>query len=126
MHIEIEFTANPIVEPVLIPYEEAGALVEFRGLVRMTERGKKISALVYEIYEKMAHRRIREILEKLNQEHPILTATVIHRYGIVPTGEASIYVRTQSKHRGEAFYVLEHFMNEFKADVPIWKTGSLA
>ncbi len=126
MHIEIEFTANPIVEPVRIPYEEAGALVEFRGLVRMTERGAKISALVYEIYEKMAHRRIREILEKLNLEHPILTATVIHRYGIVPTGEASIYVRLQSKHRGEAFYVLEHFMHEFKADVPIWKTGSLA
>lgn len=126
MHIEIEFTANPIVEPPRIPYEEAGALVEFRGLVRRTEREKKISALVYEIYEKMAHRLIREILERLNQEHPILSATVIHRYGIVPTGEASIYVRIQSKHRGEAFRVLERFMNDFKADVPIWKTGSLS
>ncbi|CAN5379249.1 molybdenum cofactor biosynthesis protein MoaE [soil metagenome] len=126
MRIDIEFTANPIVEPALIPYEEAGALVEFRGLVRATEKERKISALIYEIYETMAHRLIREILEELNSEHPILTAVVIHRYGVVPTGEASIYVRIQSKHRGEAFYVLEHFMNEFKDDVPIWKTGSLS
>ncbi len=125
MHIEIEFVDGPIVEPTPVPYEEGGALLEFRGLVRATERGGRIAALIYEIYEKMAHRQIREILEKLHQQEPLLTALVIHRYGIVPVGQASIFVRLQSQHRGAAFHAMEQFMNQFKTDVPIWKTGSL-
>lgn len=125
MHIEIDFVAAPIAEPSPIPYEEGGALVEFRGLVRATERDHRISALIYEIYETMAHRQIREIFEQLNHEHPLLAVHVIHRYGIVPVGQPSIFVRIQSKHRGEAFSALEKFMNRFKIDVPIWKTGSL-
>jgi molybdopterin synthase catalytic subunit len=50
---------------------------------------------------------------------------VIHRVGIVPVGEAAIYVGIAARHRAEAFGLLDEFMNRLKQDVPIWKLRAL-
>ena len=125
MIIEIEFTNQPIPSQSHHANAGAGAVLEFHGIVREFEQGAKISALVYELYEPMAEAVIRRILETLGETHPCLSVHVIHRHGTVPVGEASIHVRVESKHRGEGLRLLEEFMNQLKADVPIWKTGSL-
>ncbi len=125
MIIEVQFTDQPLVIPADTPRMGGGSVLEFLGLVRAVEQGEKISALVYEIYEPMAGKVIRRILEKLGEANPCLSVRVMHRHGIVPAGEASIYVCVESQHRGEGLRLLEEFMNQLKADVPIWKTGSL-
>ena len=73
----------------------------------------------------MADRMVRRIVEELNAEYPCLAflsfiVTVWSR-----SGERSIYVRIEALHRSEAISMLEHFMNRLKADVPIWKSGSV-
>jgi molybdopterin synthase catalytic subunit len=45
----------------------------------------------------------------------------IHRLGWVPVGEASLFVRVLSAHRGEALRFLAEAINRLKTDVPIWK-----
>ncbi len=123
MEIEISFTDQPVKEPRLSLADGAGSLVEFRGVVRGAENGAPISALIYDLYEAMAAKVIREIVVEIGRTHPCLRVVVIHRHGTIPVGETAIYLRIDSKHRGEGFRMMEEFMNRLKKDVPIWKTG---
>lgn len=124
MEITVQFTTSPIERPPAEFSDRAGAVAEFWGVVRAEENDRRIAGLVYEIYEPMADRQIRRILEELHASHPCLAAWVTHRHGIVPAGSPSIFVRICSKHRIAAFRVLEEFMNRLKIEVPIWKTGT--
>ena len=128
MKIEIQITQAPIVAPKMAEKfsGSAGAFVEFSGTVRDLEAGEKISALEYEAYSPMAENEIRRILKSLAEKHPCLAASVIHRIGVVPVGEAAIYFGVVSKHRGEALAVVTEFMHKLKQDVPIWKVRALA
>ncbi len=126
MEIEIKLTHGPIAEKVLPPPSgEQGAWLEFRGVVRGEENGKKISALEYEAYPEMAAREIRRLLEAISSRHPCLAAKIIHRIGIIPVGETAIYFGVASAHRAEGIALLAEFMDKLKQDVPIWKRRAL-
>ena len=103
----------------------AGAWLEFRGVVRSEENGAVIAALEYEAYSPMAEMEMRRIIAELAGGQPSLFARVIHRVGIVPVGEAAIYIGIAGRHRAEAFALLAGFMDRLKQDVPIWKRRAL-
>ena len=125
MQLTILFTDRTIHLANVSPCDGAGALVEFQGIVRGVESGATIGGLVYEIYQPMAERMIRRIVEELDTEYPCHAFHVVHRHGLVPVGEAAIYVRIEASHRSEAIKMLELFMNRLKAEVPIWKSGTV-
>jgi molybdopterin synthase catalytic subunit len=125
MRIEIEFTEEGIARPQVwrVPCDpETGSLVEFYGLVRETENAEKISSLHYEAYLSMAEKVMREKIAELEKRHACQAVRIVHRLGVVARGESAIYVGVQSKHRREGFLFLQEFMDEFKKDVPIWKS----
>jgi molybdopterin synthase catalytic subunit len=125
MEIEIILAQEPIARPQTwtVPFGlETGSLVEFYGIVRETEGVDKIPALHYEAYASMAEKVMREKIALLEQKHPCQAIRIVHRLGVVPKGESAIYVGIQSKHRREGFLFLQEFMDEFKKDVPIWKS----
>ena len=121
----ILFTNLPIRMENVSPCDGAGALIEFRGIVRDVEHGATIGGLLYEIYQPMAERMIRRIVEEIDGQHPCQAFHVVHRHGLVPVGEAAIYVRIEASHRLEAMKMLELFMNRLKGEVPIWKSGTV-
>jgi len=121
MDLTIRFTNRTICGSDAAPSDGAGAVVEFRGIVRGVERVTKIAGLIYEIYEPMADRMVKRIIEELDAEYPCLAFLVVHRHGLVPVGETAIYVRIEARHRSEAIKMLEQFMNRLKTEVPIWK-----
>lgn len=125
MRVRVEFTGGPIKEPPREVGQGIGAVVEFWGVVRNTEKDSAIAGLDYEIYEPMAGRVIARILEELAAEFPCESALVIHRHGTVPAGEASIFVRIESRHRKEAYRLLDRFMDRMKTEAPIWKVGTV-
>lgn len=128
MHLEVQLTHAPI-PPSLPPPAAAagaGAWVEFRGVVRGEENGRPIAALEYEAYAPMAEREIQRLLTALAPQHPCLAARVIHRLGVIPAGEAAIYVGLAGRHRAEVFALLAQFMDRLKQEVPIWKRRALA
>ena len=126
MEIEVQLTVSPIAEKISPPRLAAhGAWLEFRGAVRDEENGEQISGLEYEAYPEMAVREIRRILESLATRHPCLATKIIHRVGIIPAGEAAIYVGIASRHRAEAIALLGEFMNQLKQGVPIWKRRAI-
>jgi molybdopterin synthase catalytic subunit len=119
---EIHFTADPIVvPPEVLPSREIGASVEFRGIVREMEEGSTLSGLHYEAYEAMARRVLQGHFDELAAIHPCAAVLFIHRTGWVPVGEASLFIRVLSAHRGEALAFLGEAIDRLKLDVPIWK-----
>jgi len=129
MQIDLQLTRERIgLGPCVLsePVVDAGAWVEFRGVVRGHEDGQPITAIEYEAYPEMAIRQLRRILEELKATHPCLVVQVVHRLGLVPVGETAIYVRIAGKHRAEAFAMLAGFMDRLKQDVPIWKVRAVA
>jgi molybdopterin synthase catalytic subunit len=100
---------------------EGGAIVEFWGVVRGTEEGEPISGIEYEAYPEMAEHQMHRILEDLEGRLPLHREIVIHRTGVVPVGESSLYVRIEASHRREAFVACQSFIDQLKRDVPVWK-----
>ena len=127
MEIQVQLTDQPIPPSVPPPAHQGtvGAWTEFRGLVRTEENRRPIIALDYQAYREMAERELRRLLVELAAQHPCLSAHVIHRVGVVPVGEAAIYVGIASARRAEGFAMLAAFMDRLKQDVPIWKRRSL-
>jgi molybdopterin synthase catalytic subunit len=122
MQAEILLTDEAIVVPrTRLPSREIGACVEFYGIVREMENEAALAGLQYEAYEQMARTQLERIFTELNAANPVAAVLFIHRLGWVPVGEASLFVRVLSAHRGEALLFLGHAINRMKADVPIWK-----
>jgi molybdopterin synthase catalytic subunit len=129
MRIEVHLTRERIVPPAPETGSsggEVGAWVEFAGIVRGIEDGRRIAALEYEAYETMALRVMREILATLAAQHPCEAVRVIHRVGVVPVGETAIWIGAASSHRREALALVTEFMDRLKLDVPIWKRRALS
>jgi molybdopterin synthase catalytic subunit len=122
MIIEIHFTADPIaIPPEVLPSREIGAAVEFRGIVREMEQGQALGGLHYEAYEPMARTLLQRHFAELAGLHPCAAVHFIHRTGWVPVGEASLFIRVLSAHRGEGLAFLAAAIDRLKLDVPIWK-----
>ncbi|MEP6670669.1 MAG: molybdenum cofactor biosynthesis protein MoaE [Chthoniobacter sp.] len=122
MDKHITFTPTSIVvPPSTLPSREIGACVEFQGIVRELEQGQSLAGLQYEAHESMARRHLERIFDELCAVHPCAAVVFIHRLGWVPVGEASLFVRVLSSHRGEALRFLADAIDRMKADVPIWK-----
>jgi len=118
----IIFTSESIVIPSTdLPSREIGACVEFQGIVRELEQGNALAGLHYEAHESMARRHLERIFDELTAAHPCASVVFIHRLGWVPVGEASLFIRVLSAHRGEALRFLAEAIDRMKADVPIWK-----
>ena len=84
-----------------------GMLLTFTGIVR---DDNKISGLSFDIYEPM----LNEWFKKY--ENKVLMA---HSKGDVYVGETSFMCGVYSKHR--EFKLIEDFVEDFKANAPIWK-----
>ncbi|MFT3781569.1 MAG: molybdenum cofactor biosynthesis protein MoaE [Nibricoccus sp.] len=126
MIVDIQIVDQPIATPKSASETSSvGAVAEFTGIVRAEENGSIISALEYEAYRPMAEKVMRQIINDLAAKSPCEMVSVIHRVGVIPVGEAAIYIRARAKHRAEAFAMVTQFMDRLKQDVPIWKVRAL-
>jgi molybdopterin synthase catalytic subunit/molybdopterin converting factor small subunit len=100
---------------------DIGGIAVFWGVVRDTEDEKQIRALDYTAYREMAEHQLHQLIAAARRKWPIKRVRIVHRLGIIPVGEASLLVRVEAGHRGEAFTAAEFIIDELKQKVPIWK-----
>ncbi len=98
-----------------------GAIVTFVGQARNKSKEKTVSHLEYEIYEEMARSEMEKIVDDTINQYPITDCVVVHRYGKVNIGEASIFIAVSSPHRDDAFKACRYIIDTIKKTVPIWK-----
>lgn len=116
--VEIFKGGIPVIETLNRWYENNknsnfGAMIPFIGIVR-GENG--ISGLSFDIYLPMLNEWFKK-WENL-EDAKILMA---HSFGDVRIGESSFLCAVFTKHRKEGFKYLEEFVEDFKANAPIWK-----
>ena len=121
MQRELIFINDPIAEPVRQMRDDMGAVVTFHGVVRGEENGAPITAIDYEANEPMAQHQFELIFEAMEKQWPLESVGLIHRLGVVPVNEPSLWVEVVAAHRAEAFAACQFLIDEMKLKVPIWK-----
>lgn len=118
-------TSGPIDEAAMLAQRSMsqgmGAAVYFAGVVRGSEEQQPITALDYEAFEPMARRQFELIFQEVEKRWPIESVRLVHRLGVVPVNETSLWMEVIAPHRGEAFAAGQYFIDEMKRLVPIWK-----
>jgi molybdopterin synthase catalytic subunit len=69
----------------------------------------------------MVEHQFRKLFAETHRKWPLERIRVIHRLGVIAVGEASLLVRVEAAHRGEAFAAAQFIIDELKQKVPIWK-----
>ena len=98
-----------------------GGVVLFVGTIRNLTNGKQVTSLEYEVYRKMAERRIAELEKEIRRRWPVKSIRLAHREGKLKIGDVSVVVAISAEHRGEAFDAARYAINTIKKSFPIWK-----
>ena len=125
MKTKLTISIDPIDEAALVKRREMGdgmgAVVYFSGVVRGREGDTSITAIDYEAQEEMARHQFGLIFEAIEQRWPVDSVRLVHRLGLVPVNEPSLWVEVIAPHRAEAFAACQFLIEEMKQKVPIWK-----
>jgi molybdopterin synthase catalytic subunit len=125
MKRELRITTDPIDEAGLarqrVASQGAGAVALFLGIVRGSEDGMPIRAIDYETFQEMAEHQFQLLFDQMRQRWPVESVRLVHRMGVVPVNEPSLWVEIIAPHRAEAFAACQWLIDEMKRVVPIWK-----
>ena len=104
----------------------SGAIVDFRGIVRKLEDDREIEGIDYEAHNEMAEHQMQLIANAAAEKFQLQRVVLHHRIGFVRAGEASLFLRVSSQHRGAGFEASKWIVDELKRKVPIWKKPAFA
>jgi molybdopterin synthase catalytic subunit len=122
---EVLLTEVPLDAPPQRHDADAGAIVDFWGVVRRLEDGCKIEGIEYESHREMAEHQLRQIANDAAEQFRLQLVIIYHRIGFIAVGKASLFLRVASKHRSEGFRAGQRIVDELKKKVPIWKRPRL-
>ncbi|MDP6666495.1 MAG: molybdenum cofactor biosynthesis protein MoaE, partial [Dehalococcoidia bacterium] len=114
-----ELDPTPLAEFVTTGVD--GAVVNFLGVTRDHNDGRKVLHLDYEAYQPMAENKIVEIIGEMRDRWELGKIAIAHRTGRVDIGATSMVVAVGSAHRRPAFEASLYFVDRLKEIVPIWK-----
>ena len=103
----------------------AGGTCVFVGTVRDRSEQGEVTGLTYEAWEELAATRLEELGEDVLGRWPLVRVAIVHRYGELAVGEASVAIAVSAAHRAEAFEACREVIERLKRDVPIWKQEHL-
>jgi molybdopterin synthase catalytic subunit len=118
---ESDFDINAEYRQLLSQAGDAGAVVNFVGLVREVAGDESVNELFLEHYAGLTEKLIGEILDEANTRWDLLAARVIHRVGKLKPDDQIVYVGIASKHRADAFAACEFVMDYLKTKAAFWK-----
>ncbi len=128
-----DFDAHELYHQLRVASPEAGAIVQFTGLVRadlvprstMSTAGTdNVQSLTIEHYPGMTEKAIESIIAQCVERWGELSALVVHRIGELFAGDQIVYVAIAAEHRQAAFDAAMFIMDYLKNDVPLWKKQS--
>jgi molybdopterin synthase catalytic subunit len=118
---EILLTESALQAPEQDVDPGVGAIVDFWGVVRETEDGRKIDGIDYEAHGAMAEHQMKLIADAAEEKFQLRGVWLHHRIGFVPAGEASLFLRVNASRRTAAFEASKWIVDELKKKVTIWK-----
>lgn len=113
--IDPEAFRNQLLDPA------CGAYVQFDGWVRNHNEGQRVLRLEYEVYEPLAVKEGRCIIDEAIKRFGVSNAHGVHRSGLLELSDVAVVVGVSSPHRDAAFQACRYIIDETKARLPIWK-----
>jgi len=93
----------------------------FLGQIREDEIGeKKVQAIEFTSYEKMALEKAAEIREEIITKYILTCAHIYHSLGKINIGEICLFVFTSAPHRKEAIHACDEMVDRIKKEIPVW------
>ncbi|MEO9820099.1 MAG: molybdenum cofactor biosynthesis protein MoaE [Paracoccaceae bacterium] len=99
--------------------QDSGAIVTFTGIVRDVDGG--LQQMEIEHYAGMTEKALEAIANEAVTRWSLDDALVIHRHGVLKTGDMIMMVATAARHRKDAFEAAEFLMDFLKSRAPFWK-----
>ena len=98
-----------------------GGIDVFIGTVRDATKGKRVIALEFEAYEKMAISEFEKIIAQAKELWPIHKIAILHALGKKQIGDLAVVITVSAAHRDAAFMACRYIIDTLKKTVPIWK-----
>lgn len=98
-----------------------GAIATFEGIVRDHSDGRSVQRLEYQSYADLAMREGQAIVDAIVAASQARRVVCVHRVGMLAIGDVAVWVGVAAAHRGAAFEVCRHVIDQVKLRVPIWK-----
>lgn len=97
---------------------DCGAVASFTGQVRGDD---ELLALELEHYPGVTENALKRIAEHAVERWDLRRATIIHRVGRMPIGDAIVFVGANAPHRRAALAATEFMIDVLKTQAPFWK-----
>lgn len=117
---ESAFDLGDVVQGFAEAQIQAGAVVNFTGIVRNTPAGD-LDRMEIEHYPGMTQSALAGIEAKAVQRWNLKDSLIIHRYGSLRPGDMIMMVATAAPHRVDAFEAAQYLMDYLKSRAPFWK-----
>ena len=117
--VETPIDTNAVMKSV--SSANAGANVLFLGTTRRFTDEQETVRLDYDGYREMAISELTSLAKEAKSQWSIIGCSIVHRFGTVELGEASVAVAVSTPHRADSFAAAEWILNQLKIRVPIWK-----
>jgi len=117
---EHAFDLGAEVQAFALGRDDAGAVVNFTGIVRNTPDGD-LERMEMEHYPGMTENALMGIEAEAMKRWNLKDCLIIHRYGTLRPGDLIMMVATSSPHRGDAFEAAMFLMDYLKSRAPFWK-----
>ena len=105
-------------EMATIEADGAGAVATFTGLVRADDG---VWSLELEHYPGATEAALGHLAEEATRRWSLLTATIVHRVGVMQRGERIVFVGVSARHRGAALEACAFLIDRLKTEAPFWK-----
>ena len=102
-------------------HSNVGAVSSFVGYVRNKNNNTNVESINLEVYEKMAFKQFKKIIEEANVKWSLIDNLIIHRYGKLQVNDKIVLVVIFSSHRKDSLEACNFIMDYLKKDAPFWK-----
>ena len=116
-----DFNTDEEIHNIKKLHSNTGAVTSFIGYVRDNNNNQNVQSINLEVYEDMAHKQLKKIINEANSKWELIDSLIIHRYGKLNVNSKIVLVTCFSEHRKDSFEACNFIMDYLKKDAPFWK-----
>ena len=116
-----DFNTDEEIHNIKKLHSKIGAVTSFIGYVRDNNNNQNVKSINLEVYENMAYKQLKKIINEANSKWKLIDSLIIHRYGKLTVNSRIVLVSCFSEHRKDSFESCNYIMDYLKKDAPFWK-----
>jgi molybdopterin synthase catalytic subunit len=116
-----DFSQDEEIRNLRASSKRMGGIATFIGCARDFSEGREVTQISFDAYGSMAVAEMNKLRDEAIEKFNLLDARIVHRVGVVSTGEQIVFIAAGAEHRAPALQACQWLIDELKQRVPIWK-----